>query len=229
MPTSARRATIITAGIATAIAAGVAIAIGLAAASTDRTTTSTTSSTGTTAAPVVVLRDDTHLLTDAGPDAPVLVEFLDFECEACGAFFPVVEDLTERYGDRVTFAFRYFPLPSHGNSVNAALAVEAAARQGALEAMFTRMFETQAQWGERGSESQASVFRGYAEELGLDLAQYDADIADPAVLARIQADVDDGVALGIGSTPTFFLDGVALQLQAYSDVEAAIVAALNAR
>ena len=223
MSAAARRATIITIVVAALIAAAIAITIAVTRANT----ASPFAETQPTPLAAQVLRDDTHILVDAGPDAPVLVEFLDFECEVCGAFFPIVEELKAEYGDRVTFAFRYFPLPGHGNSVNAALAVEAAAQQGALEPMFQRMFETQAQWGERGDDSQAPLFRTYAEELGLDLALYDAAIADPATLERIQFDFDEGRALGVAATPTFFLDGEPLQLRNYGDVEAALEAKLG--
>ncbi|MGV3714313.1 DsbA family protein [Pseudolysinimonas sp.] len=177
-----------------------------------------------TALPSTV-RDDTHRLSEGSTDI-VLVEFLDFECEACGAFYPVVEELRAEYGDRITFAFRYFPLPGHGNSTNAAVAVEAAFRQGQLEAMYSRMFETQAVWGEKGAESQAPLFRQYAEELGLDLTQYDADVADPEVLARVQSDFEDGVGLGVESTPTFFLDDRRVELTSFDDLRAALEAAL---
>ncbi|MFX6118894.1 hypothetical protein ABTE85_21770, partial [Acinetobacter baumannii] len=42
---------------------------------------------------IAVVREDSHLLDDAGDDAITIVEFLDFECEACGAYYPVVEEL----------------------------------------------------------------------------------------------------------------------------------------
>ena len=158
----------------------------------------------------------------------VLVEFLDFECEACGAFYPYVEELRAEYGDRVTFAFRYFPLPGHGNSVNAAVAVEAAARQGRLEDMYGALFTTQAQWGEKGQESQAPFFRQLAEELGLDLAQYDLDVADPDVLARVQSDFEAGVALQVQSTPSFFLNDERLTLQSFDDLRIALDSAIAA-
>lgn len=223
MSPAARRATLIT----VLVAAFIAIVIVIVVAATRASSPSPFVETAPTPQAAQVMRDDTHILVDAGPDAPVLVEFLDFECEVCGAFFPIVEELKAEYGDRVTFAFRYFPLPGHGNSVTSALAVEAAAQQGALEPMFQRMFETQAQWGERGDVSQAPLFRTYAEELGLDMAAYDAAVADPVTLARIQADFDEGRALGVGATPTFFLDGVALELQSFDDVESALRAALG--
>jgi protein-disulfide isomerase len=169
---------------------------------------------------------DTHVLSEAETGQIVLVEFLDFECEACGAFHPYVEELRAEYGDQVTFAFRYFPLPSHGNSVNAALAVEAAARQDRLEDMYNKLFTTQAIWGEKGQESQAPLFREFAEELGLDLAQYDQDVADPDVLARVLSDFDAGVSLGVQSTPSFFLNDERLTLQSFEDLRAAIEAAI---
>jgi len=130
-----------------------------------------------------VLQADTHILDNAGEGAVTLVEFLDFECEACGAFYPVVEDLREEFAGEVTFAFRYFPLPGHTNSVNAAIAVEAAAQQGRLEDMFARMYETQIEWGE-SQESKAALFRQFAGELGLDLVAYDAAVAAPETLER---------------------------------------------
>lgn len=172
------------------------------------------------------ITDDTHILDDAGEGAVTVVEFLDFECEACGAFHPVVEDLREEFSGQVTFAFRYFPLPAHFNSTNAAIAVEAAARQGQLEAMYQRMFETQAEWGE-AQESRAPLFRQFAEELGLDLAEYDAAVADPATAERVQSDFDDGVTLGVSSTPTFFVNDQIVQLASFEDLREAIQAKLD--
>lgn len=165
----------------------------------------------------VLVRADSHRLSTAPAGSPVFVEFLDLECEACRAAFPVVEQLRADYAGKVEFVLRYFPIPSHANAMNAALAVEAAARQGKLEQMYTRMYQTQAQWGEK-SESQASVFRQFAQELGLDLAAYDADIASPQVQARVEKDRKDGIALGVQGTPTFFLDGEMIRPQSEDEM-----------
>ena len=181
---------------------------------------------GAAASPALV-DETTHILDDAGPDAPVVVEFLDFECEACGQVFPTMEALREQYAGEVTFAVRYFPLPGHYNSGNAAVAVEAAAQQGQFETMYQRMFETQAEWGE-GQTSEAARFRGFAEELGLDMAAYDAAIADPATLQRVEHDFQAGMELGVSSTPGIFIDGEPLQLTRLGDIEAAIQSALAA-
>ena len=166
------------------------------------------------------------VLDDGGEGAVTLVEFLDFECEACGAFFPIVEDLREQFAGEITYVVRYFPLPGHFNSKNAAVAAEAAAQQDRFEDMYVRLFETQPEWGE-AQESRADLFRGFADELGLDMAAYDAAVADPATTDRVELDFEEGRALGVSSTPTFFLDGELLELQEWNDLENAIQAAVN--
>lgn len=162
------------------------------------------------AATAQVVRENSHRLSTPEEEKAVLVEFLDFECEACGAFYPLVEDLRAEYGDQVSFVSRYFPLPGHPNSMTAAVAVEAAAQQGEFEAMYQRMFETQTEWS-HNQESQADTFRSYAEDLGLDMEAYDQAVADPATEERVLLDKNDGEGLGVQGTPTFFLDGELIQ------------------
>ncbi|WAC65975.1 thioredoxin domain-containing protein [Agrococcus sp. SL85] len=183
-------------------------------------------SAATTSGPAPELVDaSTHVLADAGPEAPVVVEFLDYECPACGSFHPVVDDLMERYEGRVTFAVRHFPLPSHPDAVPAALAAEAAAQQGAFAPMHDLLFERQADWS--GGADATAAFRSYASELGLDLVAYDAAVADDATLERVALDANAGLALGVQSTPTFYVDGEQVELQRLEDLEAAIAAALG--
>lgn len=182
--------------------------------------------TGTSGGPATpVIRPDTHRLSTAQDGKVTLVEFLDFECESCGALYPYMEELREQYDGRVTFAIRYFPLPGHFNGENAALAVEAAARQGALEPMYRMMFETQAEWGE-ARESHAQTFAGYARRLGLDMARFRRDVADPKTAARVASDQDDGYDLGVEATPTLFLNGAPLPIESPEQLQAAIDAAL---
>ncbi|MBB2959615.1 DsbA family protein [Pseudoclavibacter helvolus] len=164
---------------------------------------------------------NSHVLDEAGPEAPTLVEYLDFECEACGAFYPYIEEIRAEYQGEINYVVRYFPLPGHLNSMNAAVAVEAAAQQDRFEDMYGKLFETQADWGEQQT-SQAPLFRTYAEELGLDMAAFDTAVADPATEARVTEDLDQGRALGIQGTPTFFLDGQQLELTALTDLTDAL-------
>jgi protein-disulfide isomerase len=163
------------------------------------------------AADAQLVREDSHRITSPATEKAQLVEFLDFECESCRAAEPLVQDLKQEFGDRITFVHRYFPLPGHRNSGTAALAVEAAAQQGRYEQMYAKMFETQPQWGEK-QDSQAALFRTFAQELGLDLNAYDAAVADEKTKDRVRKDVADGRALGVTGTPTFFLNGQKLTL-----------------
>ncbi|WP_043737071.1 MULTISPECIES: DsbA family protein [Nocardia] len=164
-----------------------------------------------------VIRPDSHRLSSVADGRVTFVEFLDFECEACAAMFPVVERLRHEYGDRVSFVVRYFPIPAHFNAERAARAVEAAARQGRFEQMYQRMYQTQSGWGDQRVPLD-SVFRGFAAELGLDLAAFDTDYNDPATLARVRADFEDGRALGVDGTPTFFVNDTRIKPSSYQDL-----------
>ncbi|MBN9135847.1 MAG: thioredoxin domain-containing protein, partial [Phyllobacterium sp.] len=150
------------------------------------------------------------------------------DCEACGAMYPVADQLRQELRDRTTYVVRHFPLAGHFNSGAAALAAQAAADQGQFEPMFRRLFETQANWGE-DKVSRADEFRGFAQDLSLDMGRYDASIADPKTQQRIQIDLNDGQALGVRGTPTFFVDGKEVELTKTTDLRDAIVRALEAK
>ena len=174
----------------------------------------------------IAVRENSHRLNSVPDGRVTFVEFLDFECEACRAAYPAIEQLREEYGDRVSFVARYFPIASHFNAERAARAVEAAAQQGGFEAMYQRMYETQAQWGEQ-KVPQDELFRSFAVEQGLDMEKFDAAYTDPATLERIEADVADGMALGVQGTPTFFLNGTKIEPTTYGDLTDALDAALG--
>ncbi|MFI7063100.1 DsbA family protein [Kribbella sp. NPDC050124] len=173
-----------------------------------------------------LVRPDSHKLNVSADNKVTFVEFLDFECESCRAAYPAVEQLRKDYAGRVTFVVRYFPIPSHFNAERAARAVEAASKQGKFEQMYQKMYETQAEWGEQRVPAD-DRFRGFAKDLGLDLAAYDQAYADPATLERIKKDVADGEALGVRGTPTFFLNGKKLEPESYDDLVKSIDAELG--
>jgi protein-disulfide isomerase len=159
--------------------------------------------------PFPAVRADDHV-KGASSSPVVLVEYLDFECEGCGAYYPVVKQLESEFGDRVTFVARYFPLPSHRNSMPAALAAEAAGKQGKFWEMHDLMFENQKEWGEKQVET-PEVFEGFAERLGLDMAKFRSDVTSPETRARVERDISEAKELGVNSTPSFFLNGERLR------------------
>lgn len=144
-------------------------------------------------------------------DASVtLIEYLDFECEACGAYYPLVKQLSEEFKNDVRFVSRYFPLPGHKNGMQAALAVEAASKQGKYWEMYNILFENQSTWGEKQAANPA-LFEGYAKQIGLNLEQFKKDVVSKEVKERVERDKASGERLGVTGTPSFFLDGEKIQ------------------
>lgn len=177
------------------------------------------------AAAGLTVRDNSHRLSVATDAKATLVEFVDFECEACEAGYLDVAQLRAAYGDQVTFVVRYFPSEDHVNAGRAARAVEAAAQQGRFEAMYIKMLRTQTQWSGQ-QEPKDDLFRSYAAELGLDMDRWETAYGSDATWARIQADIDDGLALDVTSTPGFFLNGDKIKPQSVEDLTEALDEAL---
>lgn len=147
--------------------------------------------------------------------APVLVEFIDFECEACRAVKPVIDQVRRDYEGELEIVIRHMPL--HASSVNAAKAAEAAEAQGRFEEMYDLLFETQPEWGEQQTPEE-QVFFDFAEQIGLDMDEFRAVYEDPATEAKIERDRQEGRSLGVTGTPTLFLDGEQLQLTSLDDL-----------
>lgn len=172
------------------------------------------------------VRADSHQLSTAADGKVTIVEFLDFECPSCGRAYPAVEQLRKEYAGKITYVVREFPLDMHPNAMNAAAAAEAAANQGKFEAMYNKLFTTQQQWGGQQTDH-AKTFDGYAQELGLDMPKFRADVASQQVRDRIETDRTDGAAAGARGTPTFFVNGKLFEETAtYDNLKAAIDTAL---
>ena len=158
---------------------------------------------------LLVVATDDHVKGDF--NAPVtLIEYADFECEACGAYAPKVKRLVNEYKDKIRVVVRYFPLPSHKNSMPAALAVEAAANQGKFWEMHDVLFENQKAWGEK-KKAEPAIFEVYAKQIGLNEEKFKQDVASPAVKKRIKRDLRSGQRAGVQGTPSFFLNGEKIQ------------------
>ena len=177
-----------------------------------------------------LVRADSHRVTTAPDGKVTFVEFVDFECESCKAASEAVDALRKQYDGRVTFVVKYFPNSGHFNAERAARAVESAAQQGQFEPMFQKMFATQLEWGGKHDGSADvpadDTFRGFAAELKLDMAAYDKAYDDPATLKRVRQDLDDGKALGVTGTPTFFLNGKMFEPTSYEHIVQSLDAAL---
>lgn len=134
-----------------------------------------------------------------------IVEYSDFQCPACGAYYPLVEQVYAQYKDRVSFTYRHFPLPQHPNAIPAAYASEAAGMQGKFWEMYDMLFKNQAEWSVVSDPQ--PFLEGYAAKLGLNMAKYKTDIVSDAVKARVDRSKQSGVTSAIDHTPTFFING----------------------
>jgi Na+/H+ antiporter NhaA len=137
-----------------------------------------------------------------GPsDARVtLVEYGDFECPYCGQAEPAVRALLAGHGD-VRYVWRHLPLPDvHPNAIKAALAAEAAAKQGAFWPMHDLLLSHQDALTVRDLVS-------HADQLGLDVPRFTADLKRHTGEKRIAEDVEHAAASGVVGTPTFFVNG----------------------
>jgi len=140
------------------------------------------------------------------------VEYGDFQCPVCGAYYPVVSQVMAKYQDRVKFQFRNLPLSEvHPNAFAAARAAEAAAQQGKFWEMYDQLFRNQTTWSQ--SSSPNAYFRQYAGVIGLDGKKFDTAFSSDAVNKTINADIGAFKKTGDPmATPTFYLNGKKIEL-----------------
>jgi protein-disulfide isomerase len=148
----------------------------------------------------------TNHVEGQGSSGVRLTEYGDFECPACGQYYPIVKQVEQTYDSQITFQFRNFPLfQIHPNAIAGARAAEAADVQGKYWQMHDLLYENQNDWGQQKDPTQ--FFNQYAKQLGLDAAKFSSDFKSSQANNRIQTDLREGNRLGIDSTPTFFIDG----------------------
>lgn len=154
-------------------------------------------------------------------NAPVtIVEFTDFQCPACKAMHPVLNETLKSYGNRVRFVVRNFPLEQHANARKAAEAAGAANAQGKFFEYIAVLFENQ-------DALDVPSLKKYATQLGLDRARFDADLDKGVYAAQVRRDVADGEMYGVDSTPSIFINGVRLRDLSAEGLRAAIDRALG--
>ena len=150
-----------------------------------------------------------------------VVEFTDFQCPACAAMAPVLDEAEKVYKDRVRFVIRDFPLSMHANARKAAEAANAAHAQG-------KFFEYIALLFKRQKALDVPSLKKYARELGLNRATFDAALDSGTFAAEVRHDISDGEVYGVNSTPTIFVNGVMLRTLSSEALNAAIDQALAA-
>ncbi len=152
----------------------------------------------------ILVRSDSSKIV-APNEQKVLVEFGDFQCPACAAYHDLVKSVLEENKDSLTFVFRNFPLSQHKYARQAAYAAEAAGVQGKYWEMYAKLYENQTDWV--NAESPVDTLLTYAKELRLDETKFKSDMDSKETKDKVDRDYVDGVAAGVDSTPTFFVNG----------------------
>lgn len=174
---------------------------------------------------VATVTGDEHVL---GPETAsvTLIEYSDFQCPACGQYFPILKQLKAQFGDDLRFVYRHFPLTSlHSNADLAGRAAEAAHQQGQFWPMHDRLFLGQGEWSSLSSEEATTRLTAYAQELGLDPERFKADLDADSIKAAVTDDERSARVAGASGTPTFILNGQRIQTPATFDAFAAVIEA----
>lgn len=146
-----------------------------------------------------------------------LLEYGDYQCPACGKYYPVVKEVVDKYKDRITFQFRNLPLNQiHQNAFAGSRAAEAAAKQDKFWEMHDMLYQNQDSWSEASNPK--DFFDSYAKQLGLNIEQFDKDFTSSSVNDLINADIAAFKKTGeTMQTPSFFLNGKAISPNASTD------------
>lgn len=142
-------------------------------------------------------------------DAPVrgpsdalvtVVMWTDYQCPYCARVQATMAQLEEEYGLSVRFVHKHNPLTFHPRAMPAALAAEAAHRQGKFWKMHARLFGNPKDLTDKN-------FRRWAKKIGLQVKRFARDLDDPELRARVKRDQRQAMALGARGTPAFFVNG----------------------
>ncbi|OGY23524.1 MAG: hypothetical protein A2172_04825 [Candidatus Woykebacteria bacterium RBG_13_40_15] len=136
-------------------------------------------------------------------DAKVtIVEFSDFQCSHCARVYSVISQVLDSYEEsQVRFVFRNFPLGGNQYSIDAAVAAEAAGKQGKYWDYCGLIYENQTKLDRESLIS-------YAKELDLNIDEFEKAMESKTSKDAVLMDVSDGEKLGVAATPTFFINGV---------------------
>jgi protein-disulfide isomerase len=137
-----------------------------------------------------------------GPETAkvTIVEFSDFQCPFCTRAANVVHQIREKYGDKVRFVFRQYPLPMHGDAHLAAQASLAAHQQGKFWEFHDLLFANQRALTRPSLE-------GYAKQVNLDVPRLKRALDDQSLKTAVDADVKLGEEVNVSGTPTLFING----------------------
>ena len=153
--------------------------------------------------PVTRVEVSTDGAPTKGPaSAPItIVEFSDFHCPFCKRVLPTLDQISQRYGDRVRLVFRDYPIEAlHPGAGRAHVAARCANEQGKFWQFHDLLFE-------KAPRTSDSDVKSFAKQLGMDATRFDACLGSGKYDAAIRQDMEEGQRVGVTGTPAFFING----------------------
>ena len=155
----------------------------------------------------ITITDKDHIR--GNPNAPVtIIEFSDFECPFCNRFHPTVKQALAEYGDQVRWVYKHFPLSQiHAQAIPAAEASECIAEQAGNDGFWQfgdALFENQSSLG-------SALYQELAQQIGVNITQFDTCVSERKYKDKVQADYDLGTQVGITGTPGGFVNSTPIR------------------
>ena len=133
-----------------------------------------------------------------------IIEYIDLECPACAQGAGILNEYFKKYPNQMYVELKYFPLSGHRWSMPSARYAECAARQNKFWPFLDVLLKQQSFWSALNDPNPA--FRQIAQEAGLNTFQLDLCLGDKYLEEAITTDKSIGTAMGIQSTPTYFIN-----------------------
>jgi len=153
----------------------------------------------------------------------ILIEYGDYQCPGCGAAYPIIKQVTEKYKDQLGFVFRNYPLSTvHPNALASATVAEEASLQGKFWEMHNKLYETQNSWNQLSGSDRTDYFISLADTVGIDKNKLTSALnGDSSDSNRISKKINFDLALGkkqvVSGTPTLYLNGKEVSSQYFKD------------
>lgn len=168
---------------------------------------------------------DLNLAEKIGSDSAKvkLTEFSDFQCPACLAAEPTVDNILKTHSQDVELIYMNFPLPQHQNARIAATAALEAASEGKFQQMRDRLFATQNDWADLDKSKATDYLANLGTQAGVDPQKIKDAINQDKYKDKIDATIAEGDSLGVNSTPTFYINGKKVIIQrSFDEVKQAV-------
>ena len=133
---------------------------------------------------------------------------------------PLLEQVLEKYPQDVKLIFKNFPIGNHKSALPAALAAHAAGKQSKFWEYHDLLFKNY-------NRLNTQKIQQIAEQLNLDMEQFEKDIRSPKALEQIKMDQSEGVRIGVSGTPTVFINGKRLRNRSLAGFQRVIDQELN--